>query len=128
MKIPPPQQISSVPEIDNGAMGWAGLLVDGLGKIRISELNFGIATITWPGGFNFSNVLQVAHGLSRQPTASGAVFVTINGLAQPGLNALPIVEAHAGNTAQLIGFQANTSDGQNPPNTATTGFYWLAIL
>jgi hypothetical protein len=128
MRLPFPNQISSVPEIDQQALAWSQLLVDGLGKLRISELAFGQGIVTWPGASIFSNVLQVTHGLSKQATALGAVFTQINDLAIPGLNEVPVVGVHAGLSAQQFAVQMSTVDAQQPANTATCTFYWLAIL
>jgi len=123
VKIPPPEQLSSVPEIDSGAKAWAGLLADGLGKIRISELAYGNATVTWPGGQPFSTALQVTHGLTKQ-----ALLMLVQCSFQGGLTAIPAFAAAPGATAQQMQVQAWTIDAQNPANGSTAQFYWLAAI
>lgn len=123
VRVPFPNQISSVPEIDREALGWSQVLVDAIGKLRISELAIGLATATWPGGQTFSTALNVTHSLS---VPARAVFT------QP----LAVVPGSNGPAASAIGPNPNpqqfqvqwfTIDGVNPAAATTMAFYWLAM-
>jgi hypothetical protein len=97
----------------------ARLVIDTGG--RSIGIRFGSGTFTWPGASAFSNVATVPHGLGRAP---GAVFIT--GSSNAGLNAFPDFSVFSFG-ATTFAAQAGTVDAQNPLNTATTNFYWIAI-
>ena len=129
VRVPFPNQISTDEQVNTEALGWAQVLVDNIGKIRISELAFGQGTAVWPGAAaGYAAVLQIAHGLSKPPATYGAVFTQVNDLQIPGLTAIPVIGVHVGLTPQQFAVQVETSDGQNPANGSTATFYWLAML
>lgn len=98
---------------------WKDLLE---GKLKIA---YGRSTCTWPGGSNFSNSVQVTHGIDVRgsgygtiqctPTSTGSIFL-VTFVAIPGA------------TTTQIQVQAFTTDGTSPLATDTTGFFWLVIV
>jgi hypothetical protein len=80
----------------------------------------GAQTVSWPGGSTTSNVMTVAHGLDRVPTA---VLVTLTNSAG-GVFAEPATFSYTKTTFAL---QLQTLDGSSPLNTATYAVVWLAI-
>jgi hypothetical protein len=127
MRLAPPQQLSSVPEINDGAMGWAGTLVDMLGQIGITQLRIGTASVTFPGGSSISNTLNVPHGIVSQGGNIVRPKVVLATQNQSG-TAATFCSAIAGAPGTVGTFQlaAQTIDGSFPAVGTTAGFDWLA--
>ena len=105
------------PTTPEGLLPWANLFVDRLS----SRISFGNATLTWPGGSVSSNVLAVNHELGVAPAI---VLVTRQ---EASGQTLIVALAAFTYTSTQFSVRADTIDGQQPANTATTQFAWLAL-
>jgi len=98
-------------------------LIDLLGKLL--NARYGYATVTFPGGVNFSDPTEVTHGLG---TGALLRLATIDGLnIGTPLNAAPVIYAYAGTTVDKMKFQAVTTDGSSPAASTVVGFWWFVL-
>ena len=79
-------------------------------------LRFGVATVTWPGGSQQSDSINVTHGLGKTPTVVFTQSDTVIAHARP---------ASIGATQFAV--QMRTVDGSSPLATRTDFVYWIAI-
>jgi hypothetical protein len=133
LNLPLPAQLSAEPAIDDTALQWAALFKDELevflngpndfvrvvGGPALRQVNFGTASITFPGGANRSTWTTVNHGLSKTPVAVFAI-------SDAGISATTqYMEAQnlGATTFQLSGVNPLVQ----PPFPSASTAYWLAI-
>ena len=84
------------------------------------RISFGVTSITWPGGAQFSDTVVVSHNLGTSPAC-----VVVGATLPPGSTAY---EANIVTwTSTTISLRAHTTDGTSPALGTITDAHWIAI-